>query len=404
MNAVVQRLRAFIFGIITYVKRHWRISVIAAIVLCLVIWAVYLNLIKGWGWADWTGLGPYVDADGKFQRGKTLWDWMELLIVPFVLAAGAIWLERSERSNDQKRAEERARVDRRIAEKRNQDVVLQTYLDKMDHLIFEEKLLGNFYNNAEETNTIFSNVGNMARIRTVTAIRQLNGEHLNLLIQFLRDANLNSFILSAASLIRVDFNNTDLSKIVLIDADLSEANLKNAHLTGCVLLKANLKKANLCRVDASSTILRNTDFCEADLSEANLDDAIMVGTNLTGACLDNASLINTNLSYATLDNAGLIGANLARAKLNNASLYRVSLCRANLYQSDLSNAYLREADFSGADLRGALFFDADLSNANLSGVKVHYTQLAQANSLEGAIMPDGKKYNSTPNSLGTKKQ
>lgn len=39
----------------------------------------------------WTGLDQYIPASEKEQRAKTLWDWMDLLIVPVVLGAGAYW-------------------------------------------------------------------------------------------------------------------------------------------------------------------------------------------------------------------------------------------------------------------------------------------------------------------------
>ena len=38
---------------------------------------------------------------------KTHWDWMELLIIPLVLADGAIFLQRSERAVERRIAEER---------------------------------------------------------------------------------------------------------------------------------------------------------------------------------------------------------------------------------------------------------------------------------------------------------
>ncbi len=45
---------------------------------------------------------------------------------------------------------------------------------------------------------------------------------------------------------------------------------------------------------------------------------------------------------------------------------------------------LSDADLSGADLNGT-----DVSNANLEGAKVTSEQLAQAESLRGATIPDG---------------
>src|SRR5439155_5359374 len=85
-----------------------------------------------YGWPAWTGFGPYTPPQPSiegYQRAKTFWDWMQLLIVPAVLAGGVYFLNRTERINaekatrqraeaDRQRAEERAETERRIAEQR----------------------------------------------------------------------------------------------------------------------------------------------------------------------------------------------------------------------------------------------------------------------------------------------
>jgi hypothetical protein len=63
----------------------------------------------------------------------------------------------------------------------------------------------------------------------------------------------------------------------------------------------------------------------------------------------------------------------------------------------LSHANLRRVDLKGADLEGARLTRARLegsclSNAKLEGTTLKAAQLAQAHTLRGAIMPDGKKY------------
>ena len=63
---------------------------------------------------------------------KTLWDWLELLVIPVFLAGGAFYLNRSERA-----------VEREIATDRQQEVALQTYLDRMTDLLLGEKLIQN---------------------------------------------------------------------------------------------------------------------------------------------------------------------------------------------------------------------------------------------------------------------
>src|SRR5574338_1358718 len=46
---------------------------------------------------------------------KTLWDWMDLLIVPFVLAIGAVLINLSEKNREHLIAENRVREDRQLA-------------------------------------------------------------------------------------------------------------------------------------------------------------------------------------------------------------------------------------------------------------------------------------------------
>ena len=50
---------------------------------------IIIFILIGYGY-EWTGFGEYIriTADGQeeFQRRKTLWDWLQLLIVPIVLA------------------------------------------------------------------------------------------------------------------------------------------------------------------------------------------------------------------------------------------------------------------------------------------------------------------------------
>jgi uncharacterized protein YjbI with pentapeptide repeats len=104
--------------------------------------------------------------------------------------------------------------------------------------------------------------------------------------------------------------------------------------------------------------------------------------------------------YVGLRDADLSGANLSGARLTSASgKVPVSLRGANLKdvklsEAVLSGADLREVDLSGADLREANLSGADLSDANLRGITgVTLPELErQAKSLQGATMPDGRKY------------
>ena len=118
--------------------------------------------------------------------------------------------------------------------------------------------------------------------------------------------------------------------------------------------------------------------------------------SLRGAALYNANLEGAYLWEAYLQGAHLGAANLRRAVVMDANLRGVILQHADLQgstlrESDLDRANLVGANLQGAILEGASLKRADLSEANLRGADVTTEQLAQAESLKGAILPDGTK-------------
>ena len=54
----------------------------------------------------WTGF-PTTPAAQDIQPARTLWDWLDLLIIPAILAAAAFLLNRSEKRRDEARQERR---------------------------------------------------------------------------------------------------------------------------------------------------------------------------------------------------------------------------------------------------------------------------------------------------------
>ena len=91
--------------------------------------------------------------------------------------------------------------------------------------------------------------------------------------------------------------------------------------------------------------------------------------------------------HLDLHGTNLRGANLREAYLRGANLEDANLQGANLQGANLKDAYLQKAGRDRADLQGA-----DLKDADLRRVEVTDEQLAATLSLQGATMPDGRKY------------
>lgn len=317
-------------------------ELILGTVIAGLIALVLVVFIRGY-WVDWawTGFGGR-PVDEKYQEPRSLWDWLGLLIVPLVLAAGGLLFSRAERRNDReianrrneeerrraeerteedrKRADERAQVDRELAADGLRQAALQDYLDRMSDLLLKEEL------GASQPG---DPVRNVARARTLTVLNRLesDGKRKGSVVQFLYEA--------------------ELIKLPAPVVDLRDANLRDAALSFAILSRSAL-------------------------NEVNLMNAELVGAILDGASLDRANLDRANLMWASLEGANLVGASLVGASLEGA----------NLEGANLDGAWLVRADL----------MDAGLVRANLTNATVSQDKLADAWSLRGATLPNGDKH------------
>jgi uncharacterized protein YjbI with pentapeptide repeats len=216
--------------------------------------------------------------------------------------------------------------DLNIALDKQREDLLQTYLDRKSELLLDKQL---------RTSELDAEVRNVARVRTITILFQLDTRRLEYVFAFLREAGLVS---STPNSSIVTLSNADLDRI-----NLSGVNLSGTDMSGTTFRRANLSEANLCNANFFAANLR-----EANLRAPDLREALFLNTNLFGAILENA-------------------------KLKEALILSAKLKEAFLKEADLSDANL-----SGIDLSGALDTTPE--------------QLAKAKTLKDAIMPDGSKH------------
>jgi uncharacterized protein YjbI with pentapeptide repeats len=340
--------------------------VLRAVITVVGIWI----LIRIGSLYEWTGFGERVlekSETREIQPRRTLWDWMSLLLVPLMIAGIAsffTWWQ----NNSQQAQEERQRA--RLAESQAQFTSVQAYLDQMNNLMLEKGLLL-----SEEGDTVFT----LAQARTTTTLAQLDGEHNQSVTRFLSDSGL---LREPPLLAKTDLEGAELPKAVLPEANLegtnlSRANLANANLNGAAFSATEKEGEGITLIAANLT---RADLTKASLQGANLSECHLKEAALTDATLQSADLSSADLQGADLSHAALQGANLSPATVPGFPGLKIP---TNLTNADLSHAALQGANLSSADL----------TDANLSGAKGWTTeQLTAARSLEGAIMPNGQKY------------
>jgi uncharacterized protein YjbI with pentapeptide repeats len=371
ITAVLIAVGALLFVFRGYYPENLRDRPLAVLGAATVVVAAVVVLIRVGQHYQWTGFGESVQpksGDQEIHPRKTLWDWLQLFIVPLALAAIGLWFAAQQDAHQQQIEEKRAKSDQHIEEQRAQDAALQAYLDQMSQLMLEGNLRG-----SKEG----SEVRTLARARTRTVLGRLDGRRKGSVVQFLYEASL------------IDKENpvVSLSAVRLRGADLSDVELQDANLSGTYLNDANL----------SGTSLNDTNLIGAHLSSANLSWASLSSAEVSGAYLSKANLSNAHLSNANLSGTHLMEANLSDAILRDAhmgdgvELNDANLSNAELVGANLSGAYLIDTNLSGAYLFDTNLKDTNLSGANLSGATgVTEEQLEeQAKLLEGATMPDG---------------
>ena len=262
--------------------RAWAALVALLLVALVAVGFPILAWKRYYTFPPWTGFGAH-ELSKNQQLAKTLWDWMQLFLIPAGIAIGVAWLnQRREKlareTEDRRRQEERERADRRSGGE-----ALQKYFDSMTELIRKAKL----------KTSGEGDVRAIAQARTLTVLRELDGPRKGTLLRFLYESKL----IVKDSLI-VGLNGTDLSK-----AEFFKARLCGARLAEADLRRADFHEACLCDADLHDADLRDADLglahlSKADLHDANLDGAYLVGTDLDGAILDGANLDGVNLRGA----------------------------------------------------------------------------------------------------------
>ena len=122
------------------IKHHSFIA--TGIIVVMIVLIAFIFAAYRFGWS------------GTGFLNKTLWDWLQLLIIPAVLSLGAFLFNRAERNNEQAVALDNQRA-----------TALQTYLDRMSELLLEKNL---------RTSQPDDEVRTVARSQTLTVIRSLD--------------------------------------------------------------------------------------------------------------------------------------------------------------------------------------------------------------------------------------
>lgn len=362
-------------------KNKLLIAIFIVFILILVLLRSVTITNRTLNWADWTGFGSdtttsksteiKINENSKvttteyLQSGKTLWDWLNALVVPASLASLGYLLQLHQQRREafekeiseqqikieKEAAEQQARREKEIADTNLREEALQVYFDRLSNILLDKKMTAR-----DDSDSMREVALNVIRARTLSILRRLDGDGLRKgsVIRFLVDIEVVSKFkldLSSANLAGADLFDVNLEKTNLCSADLRGADLSRANLSSANLALANLEEANLVE-----TFLEYADLTGAKLSKANLTRAVMHHVNLTAADLSNANLTKVNLDNAVLNTAKLKDAKLNHALLHHAQLFSTNLTNANLHRA----SFFQTQGLTASQIKSARYWEKAL--------------------------------------------
>ena len=235
--------------------KRWRLWSAMLLVMVVLIPGVlaggYLLRWNGSAAWEWTGVIRR-DKSDHWEAGKTLWDMVQLLILPLALATVGVWFSARQKNTELA-----------IEDERQQDTALENYLEKMSDLLINKHL-----GEASDGDPVRA----VARAWTLTILPRMTPRRKRQIVRFLSESRLGRKSQKVKT--------TQQPIISLLAADLNTADLRGLYLKGAVLEHAHLRGAHLERAKLIQANLKN-----ADLSEAHLS-----GADLTGATVDEEQL------------------------------------------------------------------------------------------------------------------
>ncbi len=346
-----------------YRKRNKNLFNAILILLIIAIGAVGIYFFVKFGYqSEIVGFGEYKLPSGEIVPRKTLWDWLELLIIPLVIFGLGYILNSNLKTRDEINTSNNRR-----------DELLRNYFSEYS------KLPQNFPD--EE---FFQFSVNILKAQTMSLLPRLDGERKGFLLQFLVESGLLNLQNTRLQLSRADFSGLNFDYIDIRDVNLHGNNFENSVIDKLTIHDSNFGSGFYRNVSFLGGTFYNTNFEYANFVNANLYQAKFIKCEVGIANFTKAFLRKSSFRNSRVFRANFTKANLKNVDFENAALDMTVFDGAKLQKANFTNVDLNHARFTGAKLNGAI-----LDGANLKGAIISRKQLSKVTSMLGATLPDG---------------
>ena len=276
---------------------------------------------------------------------RTLWDWFELLIFPIALALFAYYLNNYQKKMEHKIAEERFNLERELRKDYERENLLRKFFDDINYLLTEKNLMSSPVDSTERS---------IARNKTLTTVRELDGVRKGKLFEFLFDSKLISIENCIVDLSSADFSNTVLNNYIFEKIVLKHVNFLGSNLNGIFIIDSNISISNF-----NKSNLENMSFSGSSINRCTFNKSNLSSTYFDGAKITNSYFNNSIMKYATFSLA-----KIKRSKFIESDLHYGEFDGTEIYSSQFDKSVFENSVFSQSNVCFSRFHSSNLKNAN----------------------------------------
>ena len=152
---------------------------------------------------------------------------------------------------------------------------------------------------------------------------------------------------SKANLKKSTLNGMRMNSSILDDADLTGAFQIEADLNRSRLTRTIARNLTATGIRVSASTIRKADFLNSDMSHSTILDSILWDTKLQKVIFEKANLANTKFIFVDLRKAKFIGATMSGMSFRNVNANGAKFVNAMMTNVEFSNVNVSNADFSG---------------------------------------------------------
>ena len=213
----------------------------------------------------------------------------------------------------------------------------------------------------------------LARVKTLNALRQLDGARQIHIIGFLFEAGLltntdesNALDLSTAKLIDVDFRGLtprgtiekiSLAGVYLENCTFEGKELENVNFSSARLSNVNFSLIQLSKVDFSFAVLNNVSFVYSELQDVNFYSALLDNVQFSPSNLHTLNFSFVKLKHVDFSSASIYTTNFGNASIDDSEFFSVTFETIDFFSAELDNV-----NFSSANLQNVQFISAGFAN------------------------------------------